>query len=61
MSTLNVRNHLAVREVLRHRDDLRDEYAAVKIALAAAPDMDIGRYMPESPMSCNECSRSRRS
>ena len=30
--TLNVRNHLAVRDVLRRRDDLRDEYAAVKLA-----------------------------
>jgi GrpB-like predicted nucleotidyltransferase (UPF0157 family) len=38
--TLNVRNHLAVRDVLRRRDDLRDEYAAVKLALAADPDMD---------------------
>lgn len=43
--TLNVRNHLAVRDVLRRRDDLRDEYAAVKNALAADPDMDIGRYI----------------
>jgi GrpB-like predicted nucleotidyltransferase (UPF0157 family) len=42
---LNVRNHLAVREVLRRRDDLRDEYAAVKNALAADPDMDISRYI----------------
>jgi GrpB-like predicted nucleotidyltransferase (UPF0157 family) len=43
--TLNLRNHLAVREVLRRRDDLRDEYAAVKSALAADPDMDISRYI----------------
>ncbi len=43
--TLNVRNHLAVREVLRRRDDLRDEYAAVKLALAADPDMDIDTYI----------------
>lgn len=43
--TLNVRNHLAVREVLRRREDLRDEYAAVKRTLAADPDMDIGRYI----------------
>ncbi|WP_328529546.1 GrpB family protein [Nocardioides sp. NBC_00368] len=43
--TLNVRNHLAVREVLRSRDDLRDEYAAVKLALAADPDMDIDTYL----------------
>ena len=38
--TLNVRNHFAVRRILRSRDDLRDEYAAVKLALAAEPDMD---------------------
>ncbi len=43
--TLNVRNHLAVRDVLRRRDDLRDEYAAVKLALAADPDMDIDTYI----------------
>ncbi len=43
--TLNVRNHLAVRTVLRRRDDLRDEYAAVKARLAADPDMDIDRYI----------------
>ena len=42
--TLNVRNHLAVRDVLRSRDDLRDAYAAVKLALAADPDMDIDTY-----------------
>lgn len=43
--TLNVRNHLAVREVLRRRYDLRDEYAAVKMMLAANPDMDIDTYI----------------
>jgi GrpB-like predicted nucleotidyltransferase (UPF0157 family) len=43
--TLNVRNHLAVRDVLRSRDDLRDEYAAVKLALAADPAMDIDTYI----------------
>ena len=43
--TLNVRNHLAVRDVLRRRDDLRDEYAAVKLALAAEPDLDIDTYI----------------
>ena len=43
--TLHVRNHLAVRDVLRRRDDLRDEYAAVKLALAADPQMDIGAYL----------------
>lgn len=43
--TLNVRNHLAVRDVLRARPDLRDEYAAVKQALAADPAMDIDTYV----------------
>jgi GrpB-like predicted nucleotidyltransferase (UPF0157 family) len=43
--TLNVRNHLAVRDVLRRRDDLRDEYAAVKVGLAADPEMDIDTYI----------------
>lgn len=43
--TLNVRNHLAVRDVLRQRADLRDEYAAVKLALAADPEMEIGTYI----------------
>lgn len=43
--TLSVRNHLGVRDVLRRREDLRDEYAAVKCALAADPDMGIGTYI----------------
>ena len=43
--TLNVRNHLAVREVLRTRADLRDAYGAVKQALAADPEMDIDTYL----------------
>ena len=43
--TLNVRNHLAVRDVLRARPDLRDEYGAVKLALAADPSMDIDTYI----------------
>lgn len=42
---IHLRNHLAVRDVLRRRDDLRDEYAAVKLALAADPDMDIDTYL----------------
>ncbi|AMM20970.1 hypothetical protein AX769_13550 [Frondihabitans sp. PAMC 28766] len=42
--TLHVRNHLAVRDILRRRADLRDAYAAVKDALAADPDMDIDTY-----------------
>lgn len=43
--TLHVRNHLAVRDVLRARPDLRDRYGAVKTALAADPTMDIPRYV----------------
>lgn len=43
--TLHVRNHLAVRDALRTRPDLRDEYAAVKLALAADPSMDIDTYI----------------
>lgn len=43
--TLNVRNHLAVRDVLRRNPALRDEYAAVKLALAADPAMDIDTYI----------------
>lgn len=42
---VHVRNHLAVPEVLRRRADLREEYAAVKPALAADPDMDVDRYL----------------
>lgn len=43
--TLHVRNHLAVRDVLRRRPDLRDAYAGVKLALAADPAMDIDTYV----------------
>ncbi|MEU6214203.1 GrpB family protein [Streptomyces sp. NPDC047023] len=43
--TLNVRNHLAVRDVLRRRPDLREEYGAVKLALAADPRMDVAAYL----------------
>jgi GrpB-like predicted nucleotidyltransferase (UPF0157 family) len=43
--TVNVRNHLAVRDVLRRRDDLCAEYATVKRTLAANPDMTIGKYI----------------
>jgi len=42
---LSVRNHLAVRHALRDRPDLRDEYAAVKLALSADPSMDIDTYL----------------
>ena len=43
--TTHVRNHLAVRDVLRSRADLRDAYAAAKQALAADPAMDIDTYV----------------
>ncbi|KRF32332.1 GrpB family protein [Nocardioides sp. Soil805] len=43
--TTNVRNHLAVRDVLRRRDDLRDAYAAAKLALADDPAMDMDAYL----------------
>ena len=43
--TTNVRNHLAVRDVLRSRDDLRDAYASVKLALSVEPGIDIDTYI----------------
>ena len=43
--TLHVRNHLAVREVLRTRPDLRDAYASVKQTLAADPTTAIEQYL----------------
>ncbi len=43
--TLHVRNHLAVRTILRSRCDLRDAYAAAKLDLAADPSMDIDTYI----------------
>lgn len=42
---LSVRNHLAVRDVLRRRDDLRDEYARVKLDLASDPTIEIDTYV----------------
>lgn len=42
---LSLRNHLAVRDVLRRRGDLREEYAAVKLQLAEDPGMDIDTYL----------------
>jgi GrpB-like predicted nucleotidyltransferase (UPF0157 family) len=42
---LSVRNHLAVRAVLRSCPDLRDEYGAVKTALASDDEMDIDTYV----------------
>lgn len=43
--TLHVRNHLAVREVLRTRPDLRERYGAVKTELSLDPNMDIATYI----------------
>ena len=43
--SLSVRNHLAVRDILRRREDLRDEYAKVKLDLASDPTMDIDTYL----------------
>lgn len=43
--TLHLRNHLAVRDVLRRRADLRDRYGAVKLELSGDPDMDIATYI----------------
>lgn len=43
--THHVLNHLAVREVLRARPDLRDEYGSLKLELAADPAMDIDTYI----------------
>ncbi|MFC7359664.1 GrpB family protein [Nocardioides astragali] len=43
--TVNVRNHLAVRDVLRARDALRDAYSDVKTTLAGDPRMDIDTYI----------------
>ncbi len=43
--TVNVRNHLAVRDTLRQRRDLRDAYAEVKTALASDPQLDIDTYI----------------
>ena len=43
--TANVRNHLAVRDVLRRRADLREAYDAVKRALSSDPGMDIDTYI----------------
>lgn len=43
--TLHVRNHIAIRDALRTRADLRDRYAEVKLALSLDPTMDIPRYL----------------
>ncbi len=43
--TMNVRNHLAVRDTLRAHEDLRDAYAEVKLALACDPGQHIDAYI----------------
>lgn len=43
--TLHLRNHLAVREVLRARPDLRERYGAAKLALSLDPYIDIATYI----------------
>lgn len=42
--SLNVRNHLAVRDVLRRRADLRDAYETVKRSLADEGGLDVATY-----------------
>ncbi|MFK4836445.1 GrpB family protein [Microbacterium sp. ZW T2_14] len=43
--TLHLRNHLAVRAILRERPDLRDRYGAIKTELARDPTMNIEQYL----------------
>ena len=43
--TLHLRNHLAVRQVLRENAELRDRYAATKLELASDPAMNIDAYL----------------
>ncbi len=43
--TLHLRNHLAVRSVLRSHPDLRDAYGAVKLELASELGMTSERYV----------------
>lgn len=42
---LQVRSHLAVRDALRARPDLRKRYQQVKLQLAADPRINMGRYV----------------
>jgi len=42
---LSVRNHLAVRDVLRRRRDLRDSYGEIKLRLSADPQVEIDAYI----------------
>ena len=46
LTLLALRNHLAVRDVLRGDDLLRDEYAAIKRAIASSVD-DIDHYVEQ--------------
>lgn len=43
--TLNVRNHLAVRDILRRSVELRDQYAEVKLSLASDAAIAIETYI----------------
>ena len=45
--TLHLRNHLAVRDILRRCPDLRERYGAVKMELARDPGIDIVTYIAE--------------
>jgi GrpB-like predicted nucleotidyltransferase (UPF0157 family) len=52
--TLHLRNHLAVRSILRERADLRDQYGAVKIELARDPGMSIETYLAHKSPALQE-------
>lgn len=43
--SLHLRNHLAVRDVLRRRPDLRDAYAETKLSLVAQPGLEMASYI----------------
>ncbi|WP_157984045.1 GrpB family protein [Nesterenkonia muleiensis] len=43
--SLHLRNHLAVRDVLRRRSDLRDRYGAVKFELSRVPSIGMDAYL----------------
>lgn len=52
--TLHLRNHLAVRDVLRRDAGLRERYAEVKNALADDPSMDIDTYISRKSVVLQE-------
>ncbi len=56
--SLSVRNHLAVRDVLRRREDLREAYAAVKLAWPPTPRWTSTPMSPASRRCSRTCSRS---